>query len=223
MEVKTISDAQKQHIKHTLRIYFIGLLIGALLAAIFVFVVGREKSDQQGKELLEVTKIDTEPQKSVAQEVTVELVSKKLENISALSTAEMIYTGLYSVTEGKIPFITKKGFSMVYSATVRAGIDASQIEVEITDEAVTVLLPAAEIQMSKVDPDSIQFYDEKFALFNQDKKTDVTEAISIAEQDVQEKANTDGLLERATQQAEYIIKGILEGSVAGRKVVVKTK
>lgn len=223
MESQVISEERKKHIKRVVGIFLVGFLVGALLVAVFALAVGGKASDSGPKEVLEVTRIDPESQKSVKQEVTIETVSKKLANISDLSTAEMIYTGLYSVTEGKIPFITQKGFSMVYTATVRAGIDASLVQIEVTDEAVTVQLPAAEIQMSKVDPDSIQFYDEKFALFNQDKKTDVTEAISIAEKDVQEKANTDGLLERAAQQAEYIIRGILEDAVDGRKVIVKMK
>lgn len=54
----------------------------------------------------------------------------------------MTYNGLFTVTEGKIPFITKKGFSMIYK----------------------------------------------------------------------EKADTDGILERASHQAEYIAKGMLENS-----------
>lgn len=53
-----------------------------------------------------------------------------------------------------------------------------------------------------------------------DTKTDVTEALSAAETDVKEKADTDGLIERANQQAEYLIKGLLEGSVGDRKIIV---
>ena len=110
---------------------------------------------------------------------------------------------------------------MTYEAQVKAGIDASAIEVEVTDKEVVVTLPAAEIQMSYVNPDSIQFYDEKMALFNWTEKTDVTEAISSAEEDVAQKADIDGLLERASKQAEYIVKGLLEDAVGDLKLVVK--
>ena len=39
--------------------------------------------------------------------------------------------------------------------------------------------------------------------------------------DVAQKADIDGLLERASKQAEYIVKGLLEDSVGDLKVVVK--
>lgn len=157
---------------------------------------------------------------SAEQEITIEYLKKKLENISELSTAEMTYNGLFTVTEGKIPFITKKGFSMIYKATVKAGIDASLINIEVTDDKIIVVLPPTIIHMSWVDPDSIRFYDEKLALFNWSEKNDVTQAISAAEKDVKEKADTDGLLDRATRQAEYITKGIIESTAGKRKVVI---
>ena len=153
--------------------------------------------------------------------MTIEYIDKKLQNIAELSTAEMIYSSLYTVTEGKIPFLTQKGFSMVYTATVRAGIDISGMAVAVDDKRVIVTLPKAEILMLKVDPESIQFYDEKHALFNWAKKTDVTSAIAIAESDTREKADTDGLLEQASQRAAYIVEGLLEGAVGDRAVVIK--
>lgn len=203
----------------------LGVLIGVILAFTLVLIGNKVLSKPQSteKEVLQVTKIDAEGGKTTKQEVTIEFINKRLQNISQLSTAEMVYTGLYSVVEGKIPFITKKGFSMIYTATVRAGIDASSIHIELTDDAVTVTIPKAEVQVSKVDPDSIRFYDEKFALFNKDEKSDVTEAISIAENDMKEKADTDGLLDRANQQAEYIIRALLEDSVGDRRVFIKTR
>ncbi len=153
-------------------------------------------------------------------EITVEYIDKKLENISEFSTAEMVYNGLYTVVEGKIPFITQKGFSMTYTAEMKAGIDASLIQTEITEDKVIITLPEVEILSIWVDPDSIQFYDEKLALFNWSEKTDVTEAISAAEADMKEKANRDGLMKRASRQAEYMIEGFLEDAVGDRRVVV---
>lgn len=200
------------------KLILIGVLIGVILSVIFALVItGRNKAPD--KEILNVTNV--EDGKSKEQEVTIEYIDKKLENISELSTAEMIYTNLYTVTEGKIPFLTQKGFSMVYTATVQAGIDVSEIKTEIDDKKVTVTLPPVKIQEPNVLPDSIQFYDEKHALFNWDKKTDVTTAISLAANDVKEKANTDGLEKQAAQRAELIVEGLLKDSVGDRVVVVK--
>ncbi len=197
---------------YSIKLLFAGIIIGIVISLLFSIGLKFKKNN-----------VPVPPPQSASHavpEITIDYINRKLENISSLSTAEMMYNGLYTVSEGKIPFITKKGFSMLYMATVHAGIDASLIEIEITEDKVIVTLPAAEIQMSRVDPDSIQFYDEKQALFNWTQKTDVTEALSAAETDVKEKADTDGLIERANQQAEYIIKGLLEGSVGDRKIIV---
>ena len=50
-------------------------------------------------------------------------------NISELSTAEMVYNGLYTVEEGKIPFITKKGFSMIGYTKMDLGIAKYHFEI----------------------------------------------------------------------------------------------
>ena len=200
-------------------VYALGLFIMAIGVVFSVLgFVAYEKFFEEPEIVTVEVPVEVEAPEPV---ITMEYVDKKLKNISELSTAEMTYNGLYTIVEGNIPFITQKGFSMTYEAQVKAGIDASAIKVEVTDEEVLVTLPKAEIQMSYVNPDSIQFYDEKMALFNWTEKTDVTEAISSAEADVAEKADLDGLLERASKQAEYIVKGLLEDAVGDLKVVVK--
>lgn len=172
------------------------------------------------REVRTFTNVEAASGNPVEQEVTIEYISKKLENLSELATAEITYNNLYTVEEGKIPFITKKGFSMLYTATIKAGIDVSLLKIDVSDDEVKIILPASEIQSVHVDPDSIQFYDEKKAIFNWSEKEDVTTAVSTAESDAEQKADTDGLLERASKEAEYIVQGILEGSVGDREVVV---
>lgn len=203
----------KESAEYSIKLLLAGIIIGIVISLLFSIGLKSRKNS-----------VPVPPPQSTspaAPEITIDYINRKLENISSLSTAEMTYNGLYTISEGKIPFITKKGFSMLYTATVQAGIDASLIEIEITEDKIIVSLPAAKIQKSWVDPDSIQFYDEKQALFNWTQKTDVTEAISAAETDVTEKADTDGLIERADQQAKYIIEGLLKGSVGDREIVVK--
>ena len=163
------------------KLLLVGMIIGIALSGLVALSVGGRSPD---KEIIDITTADPEEGKLREQEVTIEYIDKKLQNIAELSTAEMIYSSLYTVTEGKIPFLTQKGFSMVYTATVRAGIDISGMAVAVDDKRVIVTLPKAEILMLKVDPESIQFYDEKHALFNWDKKTDVTSAIAIAESEI---------------------------------------
>lgn len=146
-------------------------------------------------------------------EVTVEYLEKALVNISELSTAELSYTGICTVEEGDIPLINKKGFSMLYKGTVKAGIDASAIGIDITDKEVIIKLPKAQMQEPAVDPSSIQFYDEKKALFNWTDLSDSVDGIILAQEDIKQQAETDGILEKADKQAEYIVRGLLEDIV----------
>lgn len=148
-------------------------------------------------------------------EVTVEYLEKALVNISELSTAELSYTGICTVEEGDIPLINKKGFSMLYKGTVKAGIDASAIGIDITDKEVIIELPKAQMREPVVDPSSIQFYDEKKALFNWTDLSDSVDGIILAQEDIKQQAETDGIIEKADKQAEYIVRGLLEDIVKG--------
>lgn len=200
----------------------VGIVIGfiAAFALTLAWKMQNPKPNQKDVEVIAAGGNIEEPAKPVKKEVTLEFVNKKLENLGELSTAQMSYTGIYSVVEGSIPFITQKGFSMVYTATIRAGIDMSLIKVEITSKNVIVRLPEPEIQMIKVDPSTIQFYDEKRALFNRDEKTDVTEAIQIAEKDLQEKTDLTDLLNLTSERAELLVKNLLMDVIEEKELVV---
>lgn len=213
--------SKAMEIGRSVKLVLIGLAIGIIISLIWSLLGDKIISTLEKKENPSIRKEGTLSDEEYEMEITIEYINKKLEKISELSTAEMTYNGIYTVEEGNIPFITKTGFTMSYMAAVKAGINASLIKTEVTEDEVIIVLPSAEIQTAKVDPDSIQFYDEKHALFNWSEKTDVTEAISAAEADVREKADLNGLLERAAKQAEYVVKGILEDSVEGRKIVVR--
>ena len=131
----------------------------------------------------------------------------------------MLYSGLVIYSEGDIPLITKKGFSMRYTANIRAGIDFSKVTVKVSKDKVTVHVPEAEIQSVDVDSDSIEFYDERYALFNWTDKEDVVDAISISEEDASAHADVSGLLKRADKQTNAILKNILAGSVGDRELI----
>ena len=115
-------------------------------------------------------------------------IKQQLRNLSDLSTAEMLYTGLITYSDDGIPYLTQTHFSMIYSARVRAGIDASVIDIDDSDETVIkITVPKATIQSVTVDPESIEFYDEQFTLFQQGQKEEVIDTISAAEADAKEK------------------------------------
>ena len=200
-----------------IRKFFAILLL--IIVVILIVTVGilssmlhkeKEKNEPDSVLLQNTTDTETSVKKY---EVSVEYLEKALKNISELSTANLTYMGICSVEEGNIPFITKKGFSMLYKGTVKAGIDASKVGVEMTDSKVIVTIPKAEIQTIVIDPSSIQFYDEKKALFNWTELSDATDGIRLAENDIKNQADTDEILNRADTQAEDIVRGLLEDIV----------
>ena len=155
--------------------------------------------------------------------ITTDYITGKLETASELTTAELTYTGLVKFEDGSIPFLTQKGFTMKYTATVKAGIDFSKIEVEVNSKTVVVTLPETEIQSVNVDSNSIDFYDQSYAIFNWSSKDDVTTAIQAAENDVATNADTESLKQKSSEQTEKLVRGLLEDAIGEKELIIKRK
>lgn len=152
-------------------------------------------------------------------ELTSSFISGKMEAASELTTARLTYTGLIKYSEGKIPFLTQNSFSMIYTAKVRAGIDLSEAQITIREDAVVITLPECEVQSIEIDENSIEFYDERWALFNRTEKEDVMDMITAAREDVSAKADMNDLLENARQQTELVLRGLLEDVIGERELI----
>lgn len=136
-------------------------------------------------------------------------ITAKLQDAAELTTQTITYTSRVPMTDGKIPFITKKSFVMYYNATLRAGVDLSEVEVkERGNDKIVVKLPHATIQGTpNIDPNSIEFKDEKKAILNWNKKEDVAEALAEAKEDLESNPSIDItlLLQRADEHAEELV------------------
>ncbi len=162
--------------------------------------------------------------KTVESEPTITSTSvyQRLEEVSDLTTQKIVYQGYIHYEEGDIPFITKKSYSMTYTAEIEAGIDVSEIDVrQIGDEVIIVSLPDSEVQGVYVDPNSIQFHDESFALFNWDSKEDGVEAVGLAEADARENANIEELKSNADSHARELILNLFRDAISDGQVVVE--
>lgn len=196
-------EETKEKSKGALRA-FIYLLIVLVIAGTTIFLVMRFTKESES-------------------EITNSFISDKLEAASELTSAKLTYNGLVRYSEGNIPFITKKEFSMTYRAEVKAGIDLSKVESEITDSQVTIRIPKIEILDISVDESSIQFYDEKFALFNWEKKEDLLETLESAKLDVQEHGDMDTLKANAKKQIQVLMEGLFKDCIGERVLVVEFK
>ena len=110
---------------------------------------------------------------------------------------------------------------MIYTARVRAGIDIRQAKIDIQEDQVVITLPECEVQSVEIDEDSIEFYDEQWALFNRTEKEDVIDMVAAAKADVSEKADMESLIQNARTQTERIVRGLLEDVVGERTLVIQ--
>lgn len=136
-------------------------------------------------------------------------IEEQLVMCSELATARLDYRGLVKYSDGDIPLINQKSFSMVYDASIKAGIQLDEAEVTVSGKEIRVALPAPEILDITVDSDSLEFYDEQFALFNWTKKEDTQTAIGYAKENAREKAELSSILDEAKSQAETVIRAML--------------
>ena len=148
--------------------------------------------------------------------VDVDYLSGKLSDASELTTQTITYTSRVPMSSGAIPFINKKSFVMVYTATLRAGVDLSDVDIKDQgNRRIVIKIPHATIQGTpNIDPTTIEFTDEKNSLLSWNKKEDVTEALAKAKEDVDsnDSINITLLLTRADDHAEELIHALLDDS-----------
>lgn len=132
-------------------------------------------------------------------------VTSQLIKCQDLVTAKLEYRGLVTYEEGDIDWINKKGFTMVYDATVAAGVDLSKADVSVAGRDVKIALPQAKMTSTSIDPDSLKFYDEKSSLLNWQNRTDTQEALKLAKKDAKKKIDESALIKTANEQAESTV------------------
>nr|WP_242980708.1 DUF4230 domain-containing protein [Blautia argi] len=130
-------------------------------------------------------------------------------NFPSFPLQSWAYRGLVRYSQGEITFLTKKEFTMIYDASVKAGVDLKQVQIDIKGNNISVTLPKAEIQDITIDPGSLEFYDEKFALFNFQDREDTVEALQYAKEDITEHVENTDLLKTAEERAKTVITGLI--------------
>lgn len=141
--------------------------------------------------------------------MSADTVAEQLVECSELATMKLEYRGLITYEEGELPLLTKKAFTMIYDADVRAGVDLSQATVEVAGSSVKVSLPAATVQSIAIDPDSLQFYDQRYALLNWQDRDDTAKALQMAQDDAEAKVDHTAMIGDAQKQAETIVETML--------------
>lgn len=174
------------------------LIIFGVILAIVCFAVGFFSGGREEKP-------------PVLSSITVE---NQLQQISQLATIRYSYTNMGQFENSnefygiKLPFTTKS-FIVAYDGTITAGVDLTQAKVTVTDQKVTIVLPAPQILSHEVDPNSLEVFDETTSIFNPITIEDYTGFQADQQGVMEEKAIQGGLLTQAKDQAEAAIGGLI--------------
>lgn len=139
-------------------------------------------------------------------------------DIGELAT-QVSYTTQIKVVENaqtawgiKLPFTTTK-LIFSYDVETKAGYDFSSIEWSVDEEGKTiqVKLPEAKVLSNSLITDSFKAYHEEESIFTPFKLEDTNQSMQEMEGLAQEKAIENGLLTKARENAEVIIRAFFSG------------
>ncbi len=124
----------------------------------------------------------------------------------------------------KVPF-TQTKYLYSYDVEITAGIDFEQIRWKADDEkkVITVKLPEAEIIGRELDEDSLEVYYEKESAFVRVSLEENNEAIKSMKDKAEQKAIDKGILDKATKNAQKIVKAFFEKNYDLDEYTVKFK
>ncbi len=192
-----VQDSTERPVRRKLRLKTKLALIAALLAALAVsFVLGAV-----------LTHRDAAPV------ITSELLGQQLSSIRELSTVEYHYTNMGKFENQvdfygwKVPFTTKS-FIVAYDGLIKAGVDLSDVEIQVQGEKISISLPAPAILSHEIE-ESIEVFDQTHNIFNPIEITDYTGFTADQKSALENKAIENGLLTAAAQRAEEAVEGLL--------------
>ena len=114
----------------------------------------------------------------------------------------------------EIPF-TQSKYIYSYDGIVKAGLDFSELEIQVDDanKIVTVTMPEVKIFDISIDNDSLKIYDESQSIFTPLHITDLNDAQIKLKEEVRQTAIDNGILEGAARNAKTLISGFLSGTL----------
>ena len=216
------------------------LVLIALMITAAVVIFGMWNNYNTGTEVEEKEKseretaVSTDPAEESETKVflkditlTGETIESGLRDIGKLCTAEYDFTHVETF-ESQIDLFglripgTKSSYVYSYDGVILAGVDYTQITVVKNDitKTIEIRFPKAEIISTEIDQDSFTLYGEKKGLFNPFEIEDFALSQSDMVRIEEEKAVNDGLLTRAEENAEQILRNFLTGTFDLRRYTI---
>ena len=157
-------------------------------------------------------------------------IEGKIQDIGELSTAEYVYQissvmDKAGLTLPKNIKITSSKVIFSYEGTIKAGIQFGKIQIDInttqSPAKVYVHLPEAEIFSNELNNDSLKVYDEKYSSFNKITLSDANQALKNCKEQACKAALDSGLLEKASENAQTMIRSMLYGFLDSEKYKIE--
>lgn len=143
-------------------------------------------------------------------QITSSLLGQRLSAIQELATQEYHYTNMGRFQNQldfygwKVPFTTKS-FIVAYDGVIKAGVDLSELTVEVSGKTISVTLPEGKILSHDIDEDSLEVFDETKNIFNPIQIEDYTGFTADQKASMEERAISEGLLTAASERARTVV------------------
>lgn len=155
----------------------------------------------------------------------------QMKSICELATMKCYYHNVAKYTEkdaqGALFWKKDMRFWIEYSGTVKIGIDASKVTMEVDEDSVTITIPSAKVLDNEVNPDSLTpesfFIDKDSADVDADAQT---KAFAAAQENMVKAASADtALLSSAQQRAQKLLESYVTniGNAVGKVYTIKWK
>ena len=147
-------------------------------------------------------------------QITSALLGQRLNAIQELATQEYHYTNMGRFQNQldfygwKVPFTTKS-FIVAYDGVIKAGVDLSELQVEVSGKTISVTLPEGKILSHDIDEDSLEVFDETKNIFNPIQIEDYTGFTADQKASMEERAISEGLLTAASERARTVVEEFL--------------
>ena len=192
------------------------LIIGVILWGVFL----APKPENQLPQTTAAAEVSPKPERPsvirIEKEITSETIREGLQDVGKLATEEYFFTEVVSYASVKKLWnidlgFTNSNFLISYDGVVAAGIDLSDARVEKNDadKTVYVLLPDAEILGVEIDFDSFKLYSEREGIGNRITLESYNDALKSIDEAARQKAVQKGLLDKASENAEFIVRKLV--------------
>lgn len=175
----------------------IGGIVAIIIVCLLIFFAGTQFASNSDKPKITSTGL-----------------TQQLQDIEELATLSYNYTKVGEFSNSlqfngwDIP-LTQKSFLITYDGSLKAGIKMDKIQVDISDNIITVSIPEIEILSNEIDESSIEVYDETRNIFNPISVNDYATFATSQKEAVEAEAIENGLLSEAATRTQDTIKKYL--------------